>query len=438
MKSPFYRPCLGPLLTLFLILMTGCNPQDEKQVSPSNDGPYQGQLSHTLLMGTADNAEVIQAIEGTNRAILVSSKARKISLLEVDAGEIKILQEKALFQEDASESELTHIDINSTGTWAVLTRTILEVADDGAQTSCGGELIFVDATATESFGQILATLPVGPMPDSVDISDNDGHVVSANERDGPEAWGKCEVPDAMPSISVVDVQGGPSEAIEIARIEMIDAGTGPREPEDVCFSKDHDLVAVTLQDSHEVALFRISEIQEVTDPTSDDLWIVSLPENALGALPWPDGITSFQAQDGEEFFAVAGEWNDTLLLIDIQGNVVANIPVSPQEIPEHFPRMEDEGSPLFSPDSLAAFIRGQRSYLGATLRHSGVIALWDVSEAPEVSFTMAIPVGKNEAGGADEDGSTIRPEGITAAEDGSFILVANEEESSVSLVLPIP
>jgi hypothetical protein len=388
-------------------------------------------------MGMADNAEVIQAIDGTNRAILVSSKARKISLLEVEQGQVKILHERALFSEDTSESELTHVDINSTGSWAVLSRTIVQVGEDGAQIACGGELIFVDATASESFGDILATVPVGPMPDSVDISDDDLLVVSANERDGPDAWGKCEVPDAMPSISILDLKNGPAEAVEIARIEMLDGGTGPREPEDVCFSKDDDLVAVTLQDSHEVALFRVSDILEISNPTSDDIEIIALPPNALGALPWPDGITSFEDQTGTEYFAIAGEWNDTLLILDHGGTVVANLDISSQEIPEHFPRVEDEGSPLFSPDSLTSFIAAGRTYLGATLRHSGVVALWDVSDISSISFAMAIPVGKNEMGGADEEGSTIRPEGITAAKDGSFILVANEEESSVSLIVPV-
>jgi len=434
MNNLFFNLSLG----LFLFTLLACSSEEEKIHTLTPDAPYQGQLADTLLMGTADNAEVIQAIDGTNRAILVSSKARKISLLEVDQGQVNILYEKALFSEDASESELTHVDINSTGSWAVLSRTILEVNEDGAQTNCGGELVFVDATASASFGEILATVPVGPMPDSVDISDDDLLVVSANERDGPDAWGKCEVPDAMPSISIVDLKNGAGEATEIARIEMLDGGTGPREPEDICFSKDDDLVAVTLQDSHEVALFRVSEILEIPNPTSDDIEIIALPPNALGALPWPDGITSITDQTGTEVFAIAGEWNDTLLLVDMAGNVIANIPVSPQEIPEHFPRVEDEGSPLFSPDSLTSFHAAGRTYLGATLRHSGSVALWDMSDISNVSFAMAIAVGKNEMGGADEDGSTIRPEGITAAKDGSFILVANEEESSVSLVLPLP
>ena len=53
------------------------------------------------------------------------------------------------------------------------------------------------------------------------------------------------------------------------------------------------------------------------------------------------------------------------------------------------------------------------------------------------TYSSAVQVGHDEKGGQDEDGSTIRPEGVAAAPDGHFLLTANEEESSVSLVLPV-
>ena len=405
--------------------------------TPAAPSRFQGQHAHTMLLGANDNAEVVKALPSGDRAILVSSKARKVVLVSVTGGEVSTVRERTLFENDPTESELTHIDIADDGTWAVLTRTIIETDGSGAQTKCGGELVFIDAKDADSFGDVLGQVEVGPMPDSVDISDDGAWVVSANERDGPDAWGKCEVPGAKASISVIGVTSGPSSAVEMHRIEMVDGTTGPREPESIVFSADNDLVACTLQDSHEVVLFRVSALATVADPTSADVQIVALPVNALGAGPWPDGVARFVDGSGVEYFATAGEWNDTFSILNADGTVVATYDVSASDIPGKFPRVVEEGYPLFSPDSIASFSYGGKSYLAFTLRHAGAVAIYDVTDPMVATYSSAVQVGHDEKGGQDEDGSTIRPEGVAAAPDGHFLLTANEEESSVSLVLPV-
>jgi DNA-binding beta-propeller fold protein YncE len=397
-----------------------------------------GQLAQTLRLGASDNAEVIKVVPGRPLALLVSSKARKVTLLRVTGDRMETVREATLFADDPTESELTHVDVSSDGSWAVLTRTLLTTDGSGAQTACGGELVFIDAADADTFGAVTRQVTVGPMPDSVDISDDDTLVVSANERDGPDAWGKCEVAGATPSISVVDVAGGPAAATERHRIELVDADTGPREPESVVFSADNDLVVATLQDSHEVALFRVSALAGKTAPTSDDLTIVRLPDDALGAGPWPDGVARVQAGDGTEYFVVAGEWNDTLTVLDGTGRVVATKTVAASDLPANLPRVLQEGYPPFSPDSLAPFRAGDRVYLAVTLRHAGAVAVYDLTDPAAPAYHTAVAVGADERGGQDEDGSTIRPEGISAASDGAFVVVANEGESSVSLVVPVP
>ena len=162
-----------------------------------------------------------------------------------------------------------------------------------------------------------------------------------------------------------------------------------------------------------------------------------MPVNALGAGPWPDGVARFVDGAGVEYFATAGEWNDTFSIVKGDGTVVATYDVSARDIPGNFPRVVDEGSPLFSPDSIAPFAYGGKSYLAFTLRHAGAVAVYDVTDPTAATFASAVQVGHDEKGGQDEDGSTIRPEGIAAAGDGAFLLTANEEESSVSLILPV-
>jgi len=436
------RLAIAFALTLALAGAGACESDPADGGGCGDDGtgcarPWVGQLAHTLRLGASDNAEVIKAVPGRPLALLVSSKARKVTLLRVADGQLETVREATLFGDDPTESELTHVDVSSDGTWAVLTRTLVTTDGSGAQIACGGELVFIDAADGDAFGDILKQVTVGPMPDSVDISDDDTLVVSANERDGPDAWGKCEVPGATPSISVVDVAGGPAAATERHRIALVDADTGPREPESVLFSADGDLVVATLQDSHEAALFRVSALAGKPAPTSADLTIVRLPNDALGAGPWPDGVARFTAGDGAEYFAIAGEWNDTLILLDGAGTVVATKTVAASDLPANLPRVQAEGSPPFSPDSLATFRSAGRVYLAVTLRHAGAVAVYDVTDPTAPVYDTAVTVGADERGGQDDDGSTIRPEGIAAAADGTFVLTANEAESSVSLIVPV-
>jgi len=427
------------ILAALLLGALACSSDPSDPTDENRAKLYLGNHAHTLRRGQSDNVEVVKRVPGQRRALVLSSKARKLALLNVleDRVEVVTGREKTLFENDTTESELTNLDVSASGTWAVATRTLIQVDGAGKQISCGGQLVFIDVSDSDAFGTVLKQVDVGPMPDSVDISDDDKLVVSADERDGPDAWGKCEVAGAEASVSVVDLQAGPTGAVNLHTVKMIDADTGPREPESITFSKDNDLVVVTLQDSHEVALFRVSALAGKANPTSADMTLVALPANALGAKPWPDGVARFEDAAGKEHFAIAGEWNDTLIVIDGEGHVVANADVSAGDIPQSFPRVVKADYPPFSPDTIAPFRYGTQPYLAVALRHSGAVAVYDVGDASKPAYRTAIQVGESETGKADEDGSVIRPEGITASPDGSFILTANEEESSVSLILPV-
>ena len=401
-------------------------------------GHFVGQLDHTILFGEGDNAEVAKLVPGTTKVLLVASKARKVVLLETAGKQLTSKREKLFFPNDATESELTNLAVSPDGTWAVATRTILVTDGGGQQTDCGGQLVFFDATDTDAFGTILAQVDVGPMPDAVAVSDDGLWVASADERDGPEAWGKCDVPGELASISILSLAAGPAAAQVVHTITLVDGDTGPREPESLVFSKDNDLLVCTLQDSHEVLFVRVSALAGDTalDSTSDQVKIVRLPDDSVGAGPWPDGVGRVVLPSGDEYFVTAGEWNDTFTVLDGTGAVISNNAISPSDIPEDLPRLVDEGYPLFSPDSVAPFTYNGKALVAFTLRHSGAVAVYDLSAPEAPVFDSAVGVGKNEAGTWDENGSTIRPEGIAAAPDGAFIVTANEGESSASLVTP--
>ena len=390
-------------------------------------------VSGFLDIGMRKNIRIFQL------ALAAVAMTASISCGSEDSQErLKKISEKIFFPDDASESELTSLAVSPDGTYAIATRTLITTDSSGAQTDCSGELVFIDLSE-DKIGDVLHRLPVGPMPDAVAISNDGKYAVSADERDGLDAWGKCRVTGKLPSISVVDLSQGPASASVRSRIVMEEdiQVTGPREPEYVAISRDNNRVLVTLQDSHEVAVFDISQLpQGDVSSDSDAVSIVKLPPNDLGAYPWPDGILRFDDAAGAEFFAIAGEWNDRLIVVDRNGRAVANKEISASEVPSSFPRLIESGSPLFSPDSLAGFSYGGRPYIAVTLRYAGAVAFYDMSDASAPVWRTAVKVGKNEQGGQDESGSTIRPEGICAAQDGSYVLTANEKESSASLIVP--
>jgi DNA-binding beta-propeller fold protein YncE len=395
-------------------------------------GPYRGAHAHTLLFGATDNAEAVQVVPGTNRVLVVASKARKLVLLEVGAAALFELDSRALFENDPSESEMTNLAVAPDGTWAAVTRTLIDKTGDTV-VDCRGELVLVDIQAGTAFGDVLAQVSVGPMPDAVSIAADGAYALVANERD--VVWGKCDGVEGLeaPSLSVVDLRQGPAAASETLRVEM--AGNLDREPESVAFGADSDLFAATLQDSHEVAVGRLSDLMAKSQPTDADLVVTALPTDSLGESAWPDGVAAGTDAAGTELFAIAGEANDTLTLLRGDGSVAALVELTSADVPAAFPRDGSWGTSWFTPDSVAAFAWGDARHVAVSLKAAGAVAVWDVSDPEQVGAPQLIKVGREELSDASTP-SSISPEGIAAAPDGSFLVTANEGESSVSLILP--
>ncbi|MCK6572606.1 hypothetical protein L6V77_16085 [Myxococcota bacterium] len=392
-------------------------------------GPWRGIVTDNLALGASDNAEVVKTLPAGDFAVLAASKARKVALLAVGADGLTARRERVLFPEDPGEGELTHIDFMPDGKVAAVTRTMPIVDAAGTQTDCQGALVFVTIEDTDDFATIVVEVPVGPMPDAVDISPDGRWAVVANERDAVSLYGKCAVETLAPSISVLDLSAFPT-VTEAARIEL--DGAAGQEPEQVIFSADSEHVAVVLQDSQQVALFAVGELLAKAAPTAADLNIVTLPNNSLDAEPWPDGAAAFTDAGGRSLYAIAGEYNDTITLLDADGTVVKVIEVDASLIPAEIPRGAADAPP-FRPDSLTTFVTGGKAHVAASLKNAGAVGVWDVSDPAAPVFLQAIKVGENETAGPTEE-SVIGTEGISASKDGAVIVTANEGESSASLI----
>lgn len=428
------------LFSLSLLALQAC--EDDQNITPAQDREtWRGAHVETLVFGAQDNSEVVKLLPNGNRAILVASRSRKVTLLEVSSEKITELRSVNLFPDDTEESELTHIDFDSQGRFAVITRT-LPTTQNGELVSCSGSLVFVDVSDGESFGEVLQEIEVGPMPDAVDISPDDRWLVSADEVDFNDD--KCPLPGLTPSISVLELPSqDPKEAKLRAQILLqSEAEENLREPEQVIFAADNDTVAVTLQDTHELLTFRVSEIVTDTEPQNigpvgpgDDerISITKIPNREDGAEPWPDGVAHFVDQEGTSWFVTAGEFNDTLAIFSKDGAFHRQIEIREEDMPGDLPRNLEEWSLApFRPDSIAPFSRDGRTYLAFSLKHAGAVGVWSVEDVDKIELVQVIKVGANEMGSADTE-SSLGMEGISANNQG-MILTANEKESSVSLV----
>ncbi|MCP4503259.1 MAG: hypothetical protein GY822_25255 [Deltaproteobacteria bacterium] len=411
----------------FLFLM-GCPVVDN---SPSDAGPsaqvfYQGRHVSTLSFGANDNSEVVKLLPTGDRAVLIASKARKLTLLRVDDNGLEELQNKILFPDDNGESELTHVDFNSTGTFAAITRT-LPVRQGDTLVDCQGSIVFVDLHE-DRFGDILLELPVGPMPDAVDISDDDKWAVTADEVDFND--GKCDLEEKKASVTVVEIpDGDPTRAVVRESLVMQSQdGQNKREPEQIIFAANNDTVAVTLQDTHEVLFFSVSDVQNQK--------LVRMPNRDDGAEPWPDGVARIQDAAGEPYFVVAGEYNDTFALFDLEGELQKLVEIRASDVPSDLPRnLESWSLAPFRPDSAVGFSFDGHQHVAFSLKHAGAVGVWNVDDIDQIYVESVVKIGNQDTGTPTTE-SSMGTEGISANNAG-FIVTANEGESSASLVAPL-
>ena len=188
-----------------------------------------------------------------------------------------------------------------------------------------------------------------------------------------------------------------------------------------------------MQDSHEVAIFSIKAILNETGDTLEEsvTKIVQLPPNPANQNPWPDGIVSFTL-DNKIYFAIAGEWNDTIIIIDDSGNVISNTYITEKDVPTNFPCVEDTDSPRYSPDSITAYIHNNKQYIASTLKFAGAVIVYDVSDPAKPVMQFVEKVGEEDIQECTKKGSTVSPEGISAG--SGYIWTANEKENSVTVI----
>ena len=403
-------------------------------------------IEQSITQQYSGNIESVRAVEGRDlpSAIAVASKSKVIRYLENDGTQLKnfkddfVLKNTTYLTEDNDDNELTNSAVFDMDT-VLVTYTKLTKNGNKEVTDCGGNLLKV-VNANDAPG--VSAFDVGPMPDAVAVSPDKRYVLTADEHDNAFD-GKCKLASYNPGISIFTVDSA-KNINYVKRILFTKNSRGEaREPEYIAVSNNSDVVAVTLQDSYEVAIFKLSEVMAKDGQILDETGIkfVDIPANAEGVKAWPDGIVAFDASH-KNYFAMAGEGSDSIIIIDEDGNIISNTQITEKEVPPNYPCLKADWFPgtKYSPDSITAFRLNNKDYVAATLRYAGAVIFYDVSDPAKPVFEMITRSGVGDVVGngvcTEDNTSKNYPEGISSAVvgDAAYIWVANEGDSSVSSI----
>lgn len=449
-----------------LLMFSGCSDDDTNttnnggQSNPSGtnntDNPSTIIAAGTHLKVTSfinqqysGNIESVRPVEGRDlpSAVAVSSKSKTLHYLENNGTKLENYYLDYTGNADAADDEYTNsavFDADHT----LITHTILVRDGSDKLSDCRGELLIVNHNKTNNGGDSSATkIEVGSMPDSVAITPDKKYAITADEHDSEEAWGKCTIGTIDPTISIIQLTDDSNQLLAepqlVKRIKFSRGKLGPREPEYIAVASDSDTVAVTLQDSHEVAVFSLKSVLAQTDDILPEtaVTITELAKSDAGTNAWPDGIIAFDVNNAH-YFAIAGESNDTITIVNAEGAAVSNPRITEREVPTSYPCLEADWFPnvKYSPDSITSFEIAGRVYVAATLRYAGAVIVYDVTNPAAPAFEFVMHAGQNDIVGngvcSEEDTSIVYPEGISSGKfgDAVYLWVANEGDNSVSSI----
>lgn len=405
-------------------------------------------ITSRITQQYSGNIESVRAVSGRENpsAVAVASKSHVIRYLEFSNGKLHNYKNDFVATTNLQdEDEFTNSAVFDENA-VLVTQTRIIKDNSGKVTDCRGYLRSIEYRSEgHAISQNELLKSVGPMPDAVAITPDKQYAITADELDSTATWGKCPVTASSPSVSILklDNSKGKLNLSNVKKIQFSKNAEGQmREPEFVAVASDNDTVAVTLQDSHEVAIFSLSQILALPDTTLDEstVAIYAMPQNARGDNPWPDGITSFDI-GGNHYFAMAGEANDSIIIINDKGETISNTEITEKEVPPSYPclKADDFATIKYSPDSITSFVLGTKTYVAATLRYAGAVIFYDVSTPESPKFELITRAG---TGDVVNDGvckgyesmTKVYPEGISSAPfgDAVYVWIANEGDDTVT------
>ena len=283
-----------PMILSMLFIFGSCS--DDKEQGPELATGLTIRVTSSITQQYSGNIESVRVVEGRSlpSAIAVASKSKTIRYLENDGSTLRAyLEDFNMAIPGSEDSELTNSAVYDED-HVFVTLTELTKNSDGKITECSDGVLLLVTNKENSIGYKSAT--IGPMPDAVAISPDKKYIITADEYDAVP-YGKCPNGAENQGISIFDLDaildhGEYKNTLDnlslgdlkySKQIKFTNNALGePREPEYIAFASDSNTVAVTLQDSYEVALFKMSDIMSKAETTLDEsvVQFVDIPANS--------------------------------------------------------------------------------------------------------------------------------------------------------------
>lgn len=280
-----------------------------------------------------------------------------------------------------------------------------------------GEVLFVDVA--DDFGRVVHRVQVGYVPDGLAFSSDGRWLVTADEDERSNR--PCKPADRHGgSITVVEVGDDPTAAA-VAQTILVDHAPDS-EPESVNVGAEGTVV-VALQETSEIAVFDLGEVPAAVHR------IVSLPANGD-----PDGV----AVDDARGLAVIGlEHTDDIVVVSLATDSIASVidVVASGDVPDDYNRDVGDSNEIHEPEQIVLTQHEGATFALVPLQESHAVLAYRLRDDGTLIFDSVAPVGVEwmaELGGLGR--SRIGPEGIDARVDAGLFLVANERESSLTLL----
>jgi len=374
----------------------------------------------SLATGADENPEIVRIIPGTvNRAVLASSAAKKLTFIDYGAASFSFAESYS-YVLGGPASEMTSMTVSPDGKFLVIT---------DARADCAkGFVHIVDLDAEH--GTIINSIEVGYNPDSVAISKDGRWLVCADEDDREDR--PCKPADRHGgSVSVIDLSVGLDQATVVKTI--LTDWDPEAEPEGVKIAPDNDTVLVALQETSQLAFFRLSEIQ---DANFDMYAIINFVDDLGVSAGEPDGVAI--NEEGDVALVVL-EKTDSFALVSVtDATVLALYSIEDNgDLPSSYNRDMEKSTKRMEPEEVAIIKAGGQVFGLMALQESHAVLVYNITDPTQPVFDSIAPVGigyqaEDDAGLMEK--SAIGSEGLAICPANAITFIANEREGSVTML----
>ncbi|MBI2601553.1 MAG: PD40 domain-containing protein [Deltaproteobacteria bacterium] len=414
--------------SVFVIGLVGCGKNDDSGDSATTYSSFSISTVQTLATPADANPEIIRMIPGTNnKAVYVSAVQKSLTQLTYTADGFTLGSPQ--FYEQDSQSGMSAITVSPDGKWIVATLIDIEGYDSDNSVCNKGSILIVKSEDLS----LTRKMDVGFNPDSAQFSSDGKWLVVVNEDDREDR--ACK-PDSRHggSVSVIDSSATDPNSWELKQ-EIEVSHSEDSEPEGVAISSDNDTVIVTIQETSEIGIFKLSLVPSAT-LTVIDMPTVTDPsgEKAAGLAAEPDGVCI--DKDGK-YALISNEKNDSFSMFNFADNTFLSTTRITDALPSDYNRDKRKSTKNIEPEECGIVEKSGHLYGLLALQESHAVIVYDITDPKTPTFDSVAKVGNKwtedqSAGGTKS--SLVGTEGLAVHTNNGIVFTANEREGSVTML----